>query len=153
MQISLPCRGRTCPDLSRCTWDVNDPRNRNHKSLAIGNHNFEVASFSCRNRSKIAVSQSQRSHWAKKVAAIRNHTLVVATISGRFPDLCDASENTINYKPGKTGGSRVQRAGFRGCFLSRSDFYELRLQSQAICDFEVAAIRVTKLGMYMRPML
>ena len=34
------------------------PLNRNHKSLAIGNHNFEVASFSRRNRSKITVSQS-----------------------------------------------------------------------------------------------
>ena len=42
----------------------------------------------------------------------------------------------------QTGGSQVQRAGFRGCFLSRSDFFELRLQSLAICDFEVAAIRV-----------
>ena len=29
--------------------------------------------------------------------------------------------------------------------MSRSDFFELRLQSLAICDFEVAAIRVTKL--------
>ena len=64
--------------------DLSDPRNRNHKSLAIGNHNFEVASFSRRNRSKIAVSQSQKSHWAKKIAAIRNHTLVVATYFGGF---------------------------------------------------------------------
>ena len=71
---------------------LSDPLNRNHKSLAIGNHNFEVASFSRRNRSKIAVSQSQKSHWAKKIAAIRNHTLVVATISGGFPALGDASE-------------------------------------------------------------
>ena len=71
---------------------VSDPRNRNHKSLAIGNHNFEVASFSRRNRSKIAVSQSQKSHWAKKIAAIRNHTLVVAKYSGGFPDPCGASE-------------------------------------------------------------
>ena len=76
---------RLCNDLS-------DPRNCNHKSLAIGNHNFEVASFSRRNRSKIAVSQSQKWHWAKEIAAIRNHTLVVATISGGFPDLFDASE-------------------------------------------------------------
>ena len=65
-----------------CIRELSDPRNRNHKSLAIGNHNFEVASFSRRNRSKIAVSQSQKSHWAKKIAAIRNHTLVVATYSG-----------------------------------------------------------------------
>ena len=34
------------------THDLSDPRNRNHKSLAIGNHNFEVARFSRRNRSK-----------------------------------------------------------------------------------------------------
>ena len=64
---------------------LSDPRNRNHKSLAIGNHNFEVASFSRRNRSKIAVSQSQKSHWATKIVAIQNHTLVVATYSPRVP--------------------------------------------------------------------
>ena len=71
---------------------LSDPRNRNHKSLAIGNHNFEVAGFSRRNRSKIAVSQSQQSHRAKKIAAIQNHTLVVTTYSGGFPDPCGASE-------------------------------------------------------------
>ena len=71
---------------------LSDPRNRNHKSLAISNHNFKVASFSRRNRSKIAVSQSQKSHWAKKIAAIQNHTLVVATYSGGFPDPCGSSE-------------------------------------------------------------
>ena len=37
--------------------DLSDPRSRNHKSLAIANHNFEVASFSRRNRNKIAVLQ------------------------------------------------------------------------------------------------
>ena len=42
------------------------------KRLVIGNRNFEVASFSRRNRDTIAMSQSQKSHWAKKVAAIRN---------------------------------------------------------------------------------
>ena len=36
---------------------LSDPRNRNHKSLAIANHNFEVASFSRRNRNEIAVLQ------------------------------------------------------------------------------------------------
>ena len=77
---------------ARLSTPLSDPRNRNHKSLAIGNHNFEVASFFRRNRSKIAVSQSQKSHWAKKIAAIQNHTLVVATYSGGFPDPCGASE-------------------------------------------------------------
>ena len=71
---------------------LSDPHDRNHKSLAIGNHNLEVASFARRNCRKIALSQSQKSHWAKDIAAIRNHTLVVATISGGFPDLCAASE-------------------------------------------------------------
>ena len=55
-------------------WDnqeLSDPRNRNHKLLAIGNHNFEVASFSRRNRSKIAMSQSQKPHWAQTIAAIQ----------------------------------------------------------------------------------
>ena len=36
---------------------LSDPRNRNHKSLAIANHNFEIASFSRRNRNEIAVLQ------------------------------------------------------------------------------------------------
>ena len=36
---------------------LSDPRNRNHKSLAIANHNSEVASFSRRNRNEIAVLQ------------------------------------------------------------------------------------------------
>ena len=76
----------------------------------------------------------------QKIAAIRNHTLVVATISGGFPDV---TPETLQ-KPRKIGRSRVQRVGFRGCFLSRSDFSELRLQSLAICDFEVAAIRITE---------
>ena len=44
----------------------------------------------------------------------------------------------------KLADSRVQRVGFRGCFRSRSDFFELRLQSLAICDFEIAAIRVKR---------
>ena len=43
---------------------LSDPRDRNHKSLAIANHNFEVANFSRRNRNEIAVlqvfSESQR---------------------------------------------------------------------------------------------
>ena len=45
----------------RCTKLLGDelsgPRHRNHKSLAIANHNFEVASFSRRNRNEIAVSE------------------------------------------------------------------------------------------------
>ena len=47
--------------------DLSDPRHRNHKSLAITNHNFEVASFSRRNRNEIAVlqvfSESQWFFW------------------------------------------------------------------------------------------
>ena len=112
----------------------------NRKRLAIITSKSH-ASFSRSNRSKIAVLQSQKLHWAQKIAAIRNRTLIVAMISGGF-DLCDASETL--QKPCKNGGSRVQRVGFRGCFLSRSDSFELRLHSLAICDFEVAAIRATK---------
>ena len=36
---------------------ISDPRNRDHKSLAIANRNFEVASFSRRNRNETAVLQ------------------------------------------------------------------------------------------------
>ena len=66
---------------------LSDPRSRNHKSLAIGNHNFEVASFAPRNRS-VAITKIAL---GKNIAAIRNHTLVVTTIFGGFPDMCDAS--------------------------------------------------------------
>ena len=38
--------------------ELRDPCNRNHKSLAIANRNFEVASLSRRSRSKIVVLQS-----------------------------------------------------------------------------------------------
>ena len=39
--------------VSTRSQELSDPRNRNHKSLAIGNHNFDIASFSsgCRKRS------------------------------------------------------------------------------------------------------
>ena len=66
--------GRICPHLS-------GPSGRNHKSLAIGNHNFEVASFSRRDRNQIAVSRSPKSALGQKIAAIRNHSLVVPTYS------------------------------------------------------------------------
>ena len=45
-------------EMTTCTESYNklsDPSSRNHKSLAIANHDFEVASFSRRNRSEIAV--------------------------------------------------------------------------------------------------
>ena len=46
-----------------------DPRNPNHKSLAIANRNFAVASFSGRNRSEIAVLQVfSESQWFFRVA-------------------------------------------------------------------------------------
>ena len=48
-------------------WGVyylSDPRDRNHKSLAIANRNFEVASFSRSNRNEIAVLQAlSESQW------------------------------------------------------------------------------------------
>ena len=128
-------------DFGALGWHLGDPCNRNHKSLAIGNHDFEIANFSRRNRSKIAVSQSQKIALGQKMAAIRAHTLVVATISGNFLTYMTLLKHYKNHK--KTGESRVQRLGFRGCFLSPSDSFELHLQSLAICDFEVAAIRVT----------
>ena len=101
------------------TSDLSDPRNRNHKSLAIGNHNFKVTSFSSRNRDKIAVSQSQKSHWAKKNHCDSESHPCSRNVFWGFPDPCGASET---QKKHKTGGSRVQGVSFRGCFRSRSDF-------------------------------
>ena len=49
--------GQRKVNIRRITFILSDPRNRNHKSLAIANHNFEVASFSRRNRNEIAVLQ------------------------------------------------------------------------------------------------
>ena len=52
---------------------LSDPHNRNHKSLAIANRNFEVASFPCRNRSEIAAlqvfSESQWFFWVAMAVA------------------------------------------------------------------------------------
>ena len=66
-----------------CTWfhwgfflqpQLSDPHNRNHKSLAIANHNFEVASFFRRNRSEIAVSEvfseSQWFFWVLRLQSL-----------------------------------------------------------------------------------
>ena len=41
----------------RGLFALSDPRNRNHKSLAIANRNFEVASFARRNSNEITVLQ------------------------------------------------------------------------------------------------
>ena len=41
--------------LSGVPEELSDPRHRNHKLLAMANHNFEVASFSRRNRNENAV--------------------------------------------------------------------------------------------------
>ena len=73
-----------CTKIWHFDPDLSDPRNRNHKSLAIANRNFEVASASRRNRNEIAVlqmfSESQWFFWVAiavasdlrfEVAAIR----------------------------------------------------------------------------------
>ena len=123
-------------DRQNCSHNLNDPRNRNHKSLAIGNHNFEVASFSRRNRSKIAMSQSQKSHWAKKIAAMQSHTLVVATYSRGFQTHVALLKHYKNQT--KLAVPESKDLASEGVAVI---FFELRLQSLAICDFEVAAIR------------
>ena len=55
-----------CSPAEASRW-LSDPRNRNHKSLAIANHNFEVARFfpqkSQWNRSFAGVSESQWFFW------------------------------------------------------------------------------------------
>ena len=72
---------------------LSDPRNRNHKSLAIDNHNFEIASFAA----EIAVKSQCRNHEnrigpKKSLRFGITPLIVVATISGGFPDLGGASE-------------------------------------------------------------
>ena len=84
-----------------CSRNLTDPRNRNHKSLAIANRNFEVTSFCRRNRSEIAVlqvlSESQWFLWVAiavasglrfEVAAIRVTKLITClkklNVSGAF---------------------------------------------------------------------
>ena len=62
------------------------PRNRNHKSLAIVNHNFEVASFSRRNRS-VAITALGR----KNRCDSESHPCSRNVFWG-FPDPCGASE-------------------------------------------------------------
>ena len=70
---------------------LSDPRNRNHKSLAIANHNFEVASFSRRNRSEIAVLEFfwSRSDFFKVAIAVASDLLfeVAAIRVTKFVDI------------------------------------------------------------------
>ena len=89
------------------------------------------------------MSQSQKSHWAKKIAAIRNHTLVVATYSGGVSQTHVALlKHYKNHT--KLAVPDSKELASEGVFGVAVIFFELRLQSQAICDYEVAAIRVTK---------
>ena len=70
-----------------------NPRNRNHKSLANGNHNIEIASFSRRNRNvaitKIALGQKPLRFGITPLWSQR--------LFGGVPDLCDASETLQNH--------------------------------------------------------
>ena len=79
---------------------LGDSSNHNYKSQAIGNHNIEVAS--------ISADIATKSRPSKRIAAIQNHGLVVATYSGAFPALWCASPK--HYKNCKTERSRVLRA-------------------------------------------
>ena len=121
---------------------LSDPRNRNHKALAIGNHNFEVASFSRGNRNKSQCHNHKNRIGPPKSRRFRITALCSQRMLGRFQTFVALQKHS--KRPHKTGGSRVQRVGFRACFRSRSEFFELQLQSLAICVFIVAAIRVTK---------
>ena len=101
--------------------------NRNHKSLPIGNHNFEVASFSRRNRSaaitQLALGQNNRcdseSHPCSRNVFWRGFQTYVALL-----------KHYKNYAKLAAPESKA--------------IFELRSQSLAICDFEIAAIWVTK---------
>ena len=72
-------------------------QSQSFKSLAIGNHNRKVASFSRRKRSKIAVVAITKIALGQKIAAIQNHTLVVATYSGGFQTHVALLEHYTNH--------------------------------------------------------
>ena len=84
----LPVRQNCSHNVSQ---NLSDPRNRNHKSLAIANHNFEVASLSRRNRNEIAVlqvlSESQWFFLSRDCNRIHVSLLLhgLAQVSLRFP--------------------------------------------------------------------
>ena len=99
--------------ISRWRAKLSDPRNRNHKLLAIANRNFEVASFSHRNRNEIAVlqvfSESQWFFWVViaiasdlrfEVAAIQvtrvlnQHKLVSCYTAGNNPATKSAKQSS-----------------------------------------------------------
>ena len=70
-----------------------NPRNRNHKSLANGNHNIEITSFSRRNRS-VAITKIEL---GQKPLRFRITPLWSQQLFGGVSDLCDASETLQNH--------------------------------------------------------
>ena len=81
---------------------LSDPRKRNHKSLAIANRNFEVASFSCRNHNEIAVlrvfSESLLFFGvAIAVASDLRFEVAVIRVTKARNDCGIKSENIISY--------------------------------------------------------
>ena len=104
--------------------NLSDPRNRNHKSLAIANHNFEVSSFSRRNRSEIAMlevfSESQWFFWFAiavasdlrfEVAAIRVTKAKTQGNSIQFSGVCMAVHMNAMRIPGDLGQRQVFEFG------------------------------------------
>ena len=130
------------PTFWGCNFKVTIPATH---ATAITNRQRLAITTSKSQDFPIAVSQSQNLHWGKKSLRFGITPLESQWFPGGFLTYAMFLKHDKNQA---TGGSRVQGVGFRGCFLSRSDFFELRLQSPAICDFEVAAIRVTKVAMF-----
>ena len=59
-QLRVRCRSSEREAQEHVPLGLSDPRNRNRKSLAIGNHNFEIESFSRRNRSNQGAAKGVR---------------------------------------------------------------------------------------------
>ena len=135
--------------------DLSDPRNRNpiHKSLAIGNHNFEVATI----HTEIAIRLPSRNHrnaLGKVLVMIGHHDLVVPTSSGWL--VSSLVERTLNRKAHTNKQtnwwipSQKSDSEFKRVFSELAVIFELQLPSLVVYDFEVAAVRVAKASMRTR---
>ena len=125
---------------------LSDPRNRNHKSLAIANHNFEVASFSRRNRSEIAVlevcSESQWFFWVAivvasdlrfEVAAIRVTKVFTSPVENSWRYALFASFANSSSREAALYFADVRIAASRSSFLTSSKPSKCFAISVSVC--------------------
>ena len=119
---------------------LHDPRIRNHKLPAIGNHNLEMSIFpqTVRLNCIFAIREIAA---GKNISAIWTHTLILEMYLRAQPYAVSLKhyEKLIH-----TGGPESKELASEAAFGGVMPSFELRLHLGALCDFEVTAIRVTQ---------